>query len=190
MKKTILLALLLLPSAAFADGITDGMGIAGDTIFKYTPAVRSLGFALACIIGVIAAFSIYYAIQNNDPNTKKKIITYAGSCFTILSMSYALPQFFNYQESGLIAQNPSGNNSSSSNGNFIGGDDYDDIITDIPPLNNPNWHPDPNFPTFPGGGNGNIIVKPDGNGNLTVIPGGGNGNITVKPGNGGLLEKL
>lgn len=144
---------------AFADGITNGLGIAGDSIYKYTPAVQSLGYVIACLIGIVGAFSIYYAIQNNDPRTRKKILTYAGSCFTMVAMSISLPKFFAYQESGLIAGNQ-GNGGTGGTGNQVGGDNYDDIITEIPPLTHPSWRPDPQYP----------IIKPGGNmGDITII---------------------
>ena len=31
----------------------------------------------------------------------------------------------------------------------VGGDNYDDIITDIPPMNHPSWKPNPQFPINP-----------------------------------------
>ena len=74
MKKVITLLLVLSPTLALADGITNGLGIAGDSIYKYTPAVQSLGYVIACIIGIVGAFSIYYAIQNNDPHTRKRFL--------------------------------------------------------------------------------------------------------------------
>lgn len=178
MKKLFILILMLFPTIAFADTVTDGMGIAGDSIYKYTPVVRSLCYTIACIIGIISAFSIYYAIQNNDPNTKKKIITYGGSCITMVCMAIALPQFFNYQESGLIAGNQGGVDSNGSNGNFAGGDNYDDIITDIPSLDNPNWRPDPQFPSIsiP---DKDDMWKPNGGGGQILIPGGNKPEINV-----------
>ena len=62
MRKTLLLfAAMAMANHAFADGITDGLGMAGDTFYSYTPYVQTLGFVLACIIGIAGAFAIYYA---------------------------------------------------------------------------------------------------------------------------------
>ena len=79
---------------AFADSITDGLGMAGDTFYSYTPYVQTLGFVLACIIGIAGAFAIYYAIANNDRNVKKRILAWGGSCIAMLCMTIALPKFF------------------------------------------------------------------------------------------------
>ena len=105
---------------AFADGITDGLDMAGDTFYSYTPYVQTLGFVLACIIGIAGAFAIYYAIANNDHNVKKRILTWGGSCIAMLCMTIALPKFFNYQETGLLADGSGA--TAGSNGQFAGGD--------------------------------------------------------------------
>lgn len=98
----------------------------------------------------------------------KKILTYAGSCFTMVAMSISLPQFFAYKESGLIAGNQeTGGNGGT--GSQVGGDNYDDIITDIPPMNHPSWKPNPQFPIKPGGDV--IIIEPGGDLTIVTKPG-------------------
>ena len=145
MKKTFLLfGASLLANHAFADSITDGIGIAGDAIYSYTPYVQALGYVLTCIIGIVAAFVIYYAIVNNDRNVKKRILTWGGSCVAMLCMSIALPKFFTYQESGLMANNGTSTPGIGS-GSFIGGDKWGKIDVTIPDLNNPVWRPDHRF---------------------------------------------
>ena len=77
MRKTLtVIGASLFASHAFADSITDGIGTAGDAIYSYTPYVQALGYVLASIIGIVAAFVIYYAIANNDRNVKKRILTW------------------------------------------------------------------------------------------------------------------
>ena len=108
MKKSLaLFGALLLTGHAFADSITDSIGTAGDAIYSYTPYVQALGYVLASIIGIIASFVIYYAIANNERDVKKRILTWGGACVTMLSMTIALPNFFDYQKYGLLAGNGS-----------------------------------------------------------------------------------
>ena len=76
----------------------------------------------------------------------------------MVAMSISLPQFFAYKESGLIAGNQ-GTGGTGGTGSQVGGDNYDDIITDIQPMNHPSWKPDPQFPTKPGDV---IIINPGG----------------------------
>ena len=75
---------------AFADSITDGLGMAGDTFYSYTPYVQTLGFVLACIIGIAGAFAIYYAIANNDRNVKKRILAWTTASVTTKSDPYEI----------------------------------------------------------------------------------------------------
>ena len=160
MKKTFLLfGASLLANHAFADSITDGIGIAGDAIYSYTPYVQALGYVLASIIGVVAAFVIYYAIANNDRNVKKRILTWGGGCVAMLCMSIALPKFFDYQETGLLAGNGT-SSSGSGSGGFTGGDKWGKIDITIPDLSHPAWRPDHRF---------DPILKPNPNPNIDGI---------------------
>ena len=111
----------------------------------------------ASIIGIVAAFVIYYAIANNDRNVKKRILTWGGGCVAMLCMTIALPKFFDYQESGLLAGNT--NSSGSSSGDFAGGDRWGKIDITIPDINNPIWRPDHRFDPILRPGTG--IVKPN-----------------------------
>lgn len=144
MKRTLsIIGVLSLSTHVFADSITDGIAIAGDSIYSYTPYVQMLGFVLASIIGVVGAFAVYYAIINNDVNVKKKILTWGGSCVTMLCMTIALPNFFDFQESGIAS---SGNGSLGDyTGHFVGGDRWGKINTSIPDLSDPVWKLDDRY---------------------------------------------
>ena len=131
-------------SPIYADAITDGISNAGDAAYSYTPYVQAIAFVLACVMGIVGAFVIYYAIVNNAPDVKKRILTWGGSCVTMLCMAIALPGFFNYQEglgSGALADA----GTIPGFGNYTGGDNYGRIITEIPDPDDPRWRPDPNF---------------------------------------------
>ena len=147
MKKIFLLITIAfcgLPT--FADDITDGISIAGDHVYAYTPYVQTLGYVLAAIIGIAGAFSVYLAYINNAPNIRKRMITWGCSSMAMLCMTIALPQFFAYQESGLQATT-FGSTTGKGSGSQAGGDTYSTIDTSIPGLDDSRWSPDDRYTT-------------------------------------------
>ena len=137
-------ALAFMGCPIYADSLSEGISNAGDAAYSYTPYVQAIGFVLACVIGIVGAFVIYYAIVNNDPNVKKRMLTWGGSCMAMLCMTLAMPRFFDYQEglgSSALADNSIGTGRDF--GRFTGGDIYGRLIIDIPDLSDPRWRPDP-----------------------------------------------
>ena len=132
---------------ALADSITDGIGVAGDAVYGYMPYVQALGFVIACIFGIVAALQTYYAIANDDPRTKKKILRWCGGCVAMLAMTISLPKFFSYQESGLdgFGNLALGGESGVANWRFLGGDRYARLDTEIPDISDPRWQLDPRY---------------------------------------------
>ena len=99
MKKIfMLMSSVFLASPIYADAITDGISTAGDAVFSYTSYVQAFGYVLSCIIGIVGAFVIYYAIANNEQNIRKRLLMWGGGCVTMLCMTITLPKFFDYQE--------------------------------------------------------------------------------------------
>lgn len=144
MKKIFFLSIAAsLANRAFADSLTDGIGTAGDAIYSYTPYVQALGYVLACLIGIIGAFAVYYAYINEAHDIKKRMLRWGGGCVAMLSMTIALPNFFNYQESGLLAGN--GSSSGTGTGQFAGGDRWGIIDPSIPDMSDPRWQLDERF---------------------------------------------
>ena len=74
----VMTAMMLSASPIYADSITDGIGSAGDAVYSYTPVIQSLGYALAAIIGLVGAFVVYHAIQNNERDIQKRILRWGG----------------------------------------------------------------------------------------------------------------
>ena len=60
---------------------------------KATP-VSNLMKAIAAVIALVGAFSIYFKMQNGDQDVKKAIMLTIGGCVAFLAMSEALPLFF------------------------------------------------------------------------------------------------
>ena len=145
MRKTfLLLTLLPLAASAQADAITDGISIAGDQVYSYTPYVQTLGYVLAAIIGLVGAFSIYLGYINNAPDIRKRVLMWGGGSLAMLCMTIGLPQFFNYQESGLLAD-ASSSMTTGGSGSQAGGDTYSTIDTSIPGMGDSRWTNDERY---------------------------------------------
>lgn len=78
---------------------TGTAGVAGVTtattdIQKYGPAVQKLMYAIAAVIAMVGAFSIYFKMQNGDQDVKKSIMMTVGGCIAMIALATALPTFF------------------------------------------------------------------------------------------------
>ena len=145
MKKIyILTAAILLSIPSFADGVTNGFSEAGDYVYSYTPYIQILGYVLSAIIGIVGAVSVYFAFISNKQGMTKRILTWGCACLAMLCMTTALPQFFDYQESGY---NDGGSDDGGGNGKWAGGDDYQPINPEIPGFPDSRWQADPRFVT-------------------------------------------
>lgn len=79
--------------AADAAG-TGGFEFATTTIAGYAPFVKKLLYAIAAVVALVGAFSIYFKMQNGDQDVKKSIMLTIGGCVALIAMATALPQFF------------------------------------------------------------------------------------------------
>lgn len=83
-------------SYAAGDG---GAGVGGiekatTTIGLYQDSVQKLIYAIACIVGLVGAFNIYFKMQNGDQDVKKTIMMTIGGCIALVCLSQAIPLFF------------------------------------------------------------------------------------------------
>lgn len=146
MKKTfLLLTASFMASHAFADNITTQLGKFGDGIYSYTPYVQGLGYVLAGIIGIIGAFSVYMSYINEARDMTKRVLRWGGACLALLTMSTALPQFFGYESSGLIADGGSSSQLPLPGGGYAGGDTWGTIDPSIPGMDSGKWSDDERF---------------------------------------------
>ncbi len=63
-------------------------------VTDYQTPVSNLMKAIAAVIALVGAFSIYFKMQNGDQDVKKAIMLTIGGCIAFLAMSEALPLFF------------------------------------------------------------------------------------------------
>lgn len=76
---------------------TSGVISATTDIEKYGPVVQKLMYAIAAVIGMVGAFSIYFKMQNGDQDVKKSIMMTVGGCIALIALATALPTFFGYK---------------------------------------------------------------------------------------------
>ena len=76
------------------DAGTAALGTVTDEIAKYVPVVIKLCYALAGVVAIVGAISIYIAMNNEEQDVKKKIMMTVGACIFLIAAAQALPAFF------------------------------------------------------------------------------------------------
>ncbi|MFR4534074.1 MAG: DUF4134 domain-containing protein [Segatella copri] len=73
---------------------TTALGTVTTEIAKYVPVVVKLCYAIAGVVAVVGAISIYIAMNNDETDIKKKIMMTVGACIFLVAAAQALPLFF------------------------------------------------------------------------------------------------
>ena len=92
----------LAPAGAFAqelagtgyDAGTSALEEVASELVKYVPYVVNLCYALAGIVAIVGAISVYIAMNNEEQDVKKKIMMTVGVCIFLIAAANALPLFF------------------------------------------------------------------------------------------------
>jgi NADH:ubiquinone oxidoreductase subunit H len=63
-------------------------------IAKYVPYVVKLCYAIAGVVAVVGAVSVYISMNNEEQDVKKKIMMVVGACIFLVAAAQALPLFF------------------------------------------------------------------------------------------------
>ncbi len=95
-------AMLALCSAAAVAQNTAGNYEAGTTaitevateIVKYVPIVVKLCYAIAGVVAIVGAISVYIAMNNEEQDVKKRIMMVVGACIFLIAAAKCLPMFF------------------------------------------------------------------------------------------------
>ena len=95
-------ATILAPVAAAAQSLagtgyeagTSAMEEVANQIVAYVPYVVNLCYALAGVVAVVGAISVYIAMNNEEQDVKKKIMMVVGACIFLIAAANALPLFF------------------------------------------------------------------------------------------------
>ena len=91
----------LAPAGAFAqelagtgyDAGTSALEEVASELVKYVPYVVNLCYALAGIVAIVGAISVYIAMNNEEQDVKKKIMMTVGACIFLIAAANALPLF-------------------------------------------------------------------------------------------------
>lgn len=100
--KVMMLAFTLLSGTAAMAQTTAGDYSAGTTalstvaeeIVKYVPIMVKLCYAIAGVVAIVGAISVYIAMNNEEQDVKKKIMMVVGACIFLIAAAQALPLFF------------------------------------------------------------------------------------------------
>ena len=92
----------LSPAGAFAqelagtgyDAGTSALEEVASELVKYVPYVVNLCYALAGIVAIVGAISVYIAMNNEEQDVKKRIMMTVGACIFLSAAANALPLFF------------------------------------------------------------------------------------------------
>ena len=73
---------------------TNALPTVTEEIAKYVPIVVKLCYAIAGVVAVVGAISVYIAMNNEEQDVKKKIMMVVGACIFLIAAAQALPLFF------------------------------------------------------------------------------------------------
>ena len=73
---------------------TTALTTVSEEIAKYVPIVVKLCYAIAGVVAVVGAISVYIAMNNEEQDVKKKIMMVVGACIFLIAAAQALPLFF------------------------------------------------------------------------------------------------
>ena len=100
-KKMQLLAFMLLSGTVAMAQNSAGDYSAGtnalssvEEIAKYVPIMVKLCYAIAGVVAIVGAISVYIAMNNEEQDVKKKMMMVVGACIFLIAAAKALPLFF------------------------------------------------------------------------------------------------
>lgn len=79
---------------------TTALGTVTSEIAKYVPVAVKLCYAIAGVVAVVGAISVYIKMNNEENDVKKSIMMLVGACIFLIAAAQALPLFFGVGDSG------------------------------------------------------------------------------------------
>lgn len=73
---------------------TAALATVTEEIAKYVPIMVKLCYAIAGVVAIVGAISVYIAMNNEEQDVKKKIMMVVGACIFLIAAAQALPLFF------------------------------------------------------------------------------------------------
>ncbi len=93
----VMLLLIVVTVSADAQSMDSGVQAitkSTDSLKKYIPVVTKLCYALAGIVAIVGAISVYIKMNNEEQDVKKSIMMIVGACIFLVAAAQALPLFF------------------------------------------------------------------------------------------------
>ena len=73
---------------------TTALGTVTTEIAKYVPVAVKLCYAIAGVVAVVGAISVYIKMNNEEQDVKKSIMMLVGACIFLIAAAQAMPLFF------------------------------------------------------------------------------------------------
>ena len=67
---------------------------ASEQIAQYVPIATKLCYAIAGVVAIVGAISVYVKMNNEEQDVKKSIMMLVGACIFLIAAAQALPLFF------------------------------------------------------------------------------------------------
>ena len=102
-QKVAMLALRLLsaPAALMAQNTagdytagTNALTTVAEEIAKYVPIMVKLCYAIAGVVAIVGAISVYIKMNNEEQDVKKSIMMIVGACIFLVAAAKAIPVVF------------------------------------------------------------------------------------------------
>jgi len=93
----VMLLLVVVTVSADAQSMDSGVQAitkSTDSLKKYIPVVTKLCYAVAGIVAILGAISVYIKMNNEEQDVKKSIMLIVGACIFLVAAAQALPLFF------------------------------------------------------------------------------------------------
>ena len=81
----------------YSAGVT-ALGTVTTEIAKYVPVAVKLCYAIAGVVAVVGAISVYIKMNNEEQDVKKSIMMLVGACIFLIAAAQALPLFFGIED--------------------------------------------------------------------------------------------
>ena len=71
---------------------------ASEQIAQYVPIATKLCYAIAGVVAIVGAISVYVKMNNEEQDVKKSIMMLVGACIFLIAAAQALPLFFGIED--------------------------------------------------------------------------------------------
>ena len=71
---------------------------ASEQIAQYVPIATKLCYAIAGVVAIVDAISVYVKMNNEEQDVKKSIMMIIGACVFLIAAAQALPLFFGIED--------------------------------------------------------------------------------------------